>query len=257
MSRHKVEITGVNTANIKVLTNEEMLELFKKMKEKDPFAREDLINGNLKLVLSILRKFSGKVDNLDDLFQVGCLGLVKAIDNFDTSYDVRLSTYACPMIEGEIKRYIRDNSQIRISRSIKELAYQIINYKEEYFKENSIYPSNDMICKHLNITNYQLYNALSSLCEPVSIFEPIYNDGGDTIYLLDQIEDKSKTDDLNKLLCLREALNKIKEREKTVLLKRYIDGMSQSEIANELNISQAQVSRIESTALTSVKRLIL
>ena len=161
------------------------------------------------------------------------------------------------MIEGEIKRYIRDNSQIRISRSIKELAYQIINYKEEYFKENSIYPSNDMICKHLNITSYQLYNALSSLCEPVSIFEPIYNDGGDTIYLLDQIEDKSKTDDLNKLLCLREALNKIKEREKTVLLKRYIDGMSQSEIANELNISQAQVSRIESTALTSVKRLIL
>lgn len=257
MAKNKVEITGINTSELETLSQGEMVKLFKQYKSGSRLAHEKLVKGNLKLILSILKKYQNRCDNMDDLFQIGSIGLIKAIKNFDLSYGVMFSTYAVFMIEGEIKRYIRDNSQIRISRSIKELAYQIINYKEEYFKENSIYPSNDMICKHLNITNYQLYNALSSLCEPVSIFEPIYNDGGDTIYLLDQIEDKSKTDDLNKLLCLREALNKIKEREKTVLLKRYIDGMSQSEIANELNISQAQVSRIESTALTSVKRLIL
>ena len=257
MAKNKVEITGINTSKLETLSQKEMTELFKQYKDGNKLAYEKLVKYNLKLVLSILRKYQNKCDNLDDLFQIGTIGLIKAIKNFDLSFGVMFSTYAVFMIEGEIKRYIRDNSQIRISRSIKELAYQIINYKEEYFKENSMYPTNDMICSYLNISSYQLYNALSSLSEPVSIFEPIYNDGGDTIYLLDQIEDKSNTEDLNKLLCLREALNKIKEREKTVLLRRYIDGMSQSEIANELNISQAQVSRIESTALTSVKRLIL
>ena len=212
MSRHKVEITGVNTANIKVLTNEEKLELFKKMKEGDLFAREDLINGNLKLVLSILRKFSGKVDNLDDLFQVGCLGLVKAIDNFDISYDVRLSTYACPMIEGEIKRYLRDNNTLRISRSIKDLAYKTLKLKEELSVDGKE-PSNKEVADILKVTEYDISVALDSLREPVSMYEPIYNDGGDTIYLLDQLEDKT-TKDLTDLLSLREALDKIKERER-------------------------------------------
>ena len=256
MAKNKVEITGINTSKLETLSQDEMTELFKQYKNGNKLVQEKLVNGNLKLVLSILKKYQNRCDNMDDLFQIGTIGLIKAIKNFDLSFGVMFSTYAVFMIEGEIKRYIRDNSQIRISRSIKELAYQIINYKEEYFKENSTYPNNDMICSYLNISSYQLYNALSSLSEPVSIFEPIYNDGGDTIYLLDQIED-STTKDLNKLLSLREALNKIKDREKTVLLKRYIDGLSQSEIANELNISQAQVSRIESSALTSVKRLIL
>ena len=186
MSRHKVELTGVNTANIKVLTSEETLELFKKMKEGDPFAREDLIKGNLKLVLSILKKFSGNVDHMDDLFQVGCLGLVKAIDNFDSSYDVSLSTYACPMIEGEIKRYLRDNNSIRISRSIKDLAYKTLKLKEELSIEGKE-PSNKEVADILGVTEYEVSNALDSLREPVSMYEPIYNDGGDTIYLFDQI----------------------------------------------------------------------
>ena len=256
MSKNKVEITGINTSKLKTLSQSEMTELFKQYKNGSKFAQEKLVKCNLKLVLSILKKYQNRSDNMDDLFQIGTIGLIKAVKNFDLSFGVMFSTYAVFMIEGEVKRYIRDNSQIRISRSIKDLAYQIINYKEEYFKENSIYPTNDMICSYLNISSYQLYNALSSLSEPVSIFEPIYNDGGDTIYLLDQIED-STTKDLNKLLCLREALNKIKEREKTVLLKRYIDGLSQSEIASELKISQAQVSRIENSALSSIKKLIL
>lgn len=257
MAKKKVEITGINTSKLETLKQQEMTDLFKEFKNGSKVAKEKLIKCNLKLVLSILKKYNNKCDNLDDLFQIGTIGLIKAINNFDLSFGVMFSTYAVFMIEGEIKRYIRDNSQIRVSRSIKELAYQIINYKEEYFTNYSIYPTNDNICNYFNITSYQLNNALSSLSEPVSIFEPIYNDGGDTIYLLDQIEDKSNTLDLNKLLCLKEALNKIKDREKNVLLRRYIDGLSQSEIANEMNISQAQVSRIESSALNSVKRLIL
>lgn len=256
MAKNKVEITGINTSKLETLSQKEMTELFKEYKDGSKIAYEKLVKYNLKLVLSILKKYQNRCDNMDDLFQIGTVGLIKAIKNFDLSFGVMFSTYAVFMIEGEIKRYIRDSSALRVSRSIKELAYQIINYKEEYFKEHFKYPTNEMICTNLNISSYQLYNALSSLSEPVSIFEPIYNDGGDTIYLLDQIEDNN-TKDLNKLLSLREALNKIKDREKTVLLKRYIEGMSQSEIASELNISQAQVSRIESTALTSVKRLIL
>lgn len=256
MAKNKVEITGINTSKLETLSQKEMTELFKEYKDGSKIAYEKLVKYNLKLVLSILKKYQNRSDNMDDLFQIGTVGLIKAIKNFDLSFGVMFSTYAVFMIEGEIKRYIRDSSALRVSRSIKELAYQIINYKEEYFKEHFKYPTNEMICTNLNISSYQLYNALSSLSEPVSIFEPIYNDGGDTIYLLDQIEDNN-TKDLNKLLSLREALNKIKDREKTVLLKRYIEGMSQSEIASELNISQAQVSRIESTALTSVKRLIL
>lgn len=255
MSRHKVELTGVNTANIKVLTNDEMLELFEKMKNNDPFARNDLINGNLKLVLSILRKFAGKVDNLDDLFQVGCLGLVKAIDNFDTSYDVKLSTYACPMIEGEIKRYLRDNNPIRISRSIKDLAYKSLRLKEELSKDGKE-PSNKVIAESLGVTEYEVVQALDSLREPVSMYEPIYNDGGDTIYLYDQIANKEEEYGLDSRLALDKAMKNLKEREINILKERFIIGKTQMEIAEELGISQAQISRIEKNAINNIKKYI-
>ena len=256
IAKHKVEITGINTSEIKVLAEKEKQDLFIKLKNGDQNARKLLAEGNLKLVLSILKKYQNRCDNLDDLFQIGTIGLIKAIDNFDLSFGVKFSTYAVLMIEGEIKRYIRDNNQIRISRTIKELSYQIINYKETYLKQNGIYPTNDEICNYFNITPYELYNVLSSLTEPMSIFEPIYNDGGDTIYLLDQLEDKT-TKDLTDLLSLREALDKIKERERIIIEKRYIEGLNQSEIAEYLGVSQAQVSRIENSALTSIKKLIL
>jgi len=255
MSRHKVELTGVNTANIKVLTSSEMLELFKKMKEGDPFAREDLINGNLKLVLSILKKFSGKVDNLDDLFQVGCLGLVKAIDNFDTSYDVKLSTYACPMIEGEIKRYLRDNNILRISRSIKDLAYKTLKLKEE-LSIGGKEPSNKEIADLLGVTEYEIANALDSLREPVSMYEPIYNDGGDTIYLYDQIANREEEYGLDSRLAIDKAMKNLKEREINILKERFIIGKTQMEIAEELGISQAQISRIEKNAINSIKKYV-
>ena len=255
MSRHKVEITGVNTANIKVLTSEEMIELFKKMKNGDNFAREELINGNLKLVLSILRKFSGKVDNMDDLFQVGCLGLVKAIDNFDISYDVKLSTYACPMIEGEIKRYLRDNNTLRISRSIKDLAYKTLKLKEELSVEGKE-PTNKEIAKILGVTEYEISNALDSLREPVSMYEPIYNDGGDTIYLYDQIANKEEEYGLDSRLALDKAMKNLKEREINILKERFIIGKTQMEIAEELGISQAQISRIEKNAINNIKKYV-
>ena len=255
MSRHKVELTGVNTANIKVLTSDETLELFNKMKEGDPFAREDLINGNLKLVLSILKKFSGKVDNLDDLFQVGCLGLVKAIDNFDTSYDVKLSTYACPMIEGEIKRYLRDNNTLRISRSIKDLAYKTLKLKEE-LSISGKEPSNKEIAERLGVTEYEVSSALDSLREPVSMYEPIYNDGGDTIYLYDQIANKEEEYGLDSRLALDRAMRNLKEREINILKERFIIGKTQMEIAEELGISQAQISRIEKNAINNIKKYV-
>ena len=255
MSRHKVELTGVNTANIKVLTSEETLELFNKMKEGDSFAREDLINGNLKLVLSILKKFSGKVDNLDDLFQVGCLGLVKAIDNFDTSYDVKLSTYACPMIEGEIKRYLRDNNTLRISRSIKDLAYKTLKLKEE-LSISGKEPSNKEIAERLGVTEYEVSSALDSLREPVSMYEPIYNDGGDTIYLYDQIANKEEEYGLDNRLALDRAMRNLKAREINILKERFIIGKTQMEIAEELGISQAQISRIEKNAINNIKKYV-
>ena len=253
MSRHKVEITGVNTANIRVLKNEEMIELFKKMRDGDDLAREDLINGNLKLVLSILKKFAGKVDNLDDLFQVGCLGLVKAIDNFDISYDVKLSTYACPMIEGEIKRYLRDNNTLRISRSIKDLAYKTLKLKEE-MSVNGREPSNYKIAEILGVNEYDISVALDSLREPVSVYEPIYNDGGDTIYLYDQIATKEDEYGIDSRLALDRAMKNLKSREVSILKDRFIFGKTQMEIADELGISQAQISRIEKNAINSIKK---
>ena len=256
MARHKVEICGVNTANIKVLSAEETKELFIKMNNGDPFARDDLINGNLKLVLSILKKFTNKTDNLDDLFQVGCLGLVKAIDNFDTSYDVKLSTYACPLILGEIKRYLRDNSTLRVSRSIKDLAYKTLRLKEELMTSNGIEPTDAEIAKILEVEEYDVSNAVESLREPMSMYEPIYNDGGDTIYLFDQISNKTEEYDLDYKLAVEKAMNKLKDRDRHIIEDRFIIGKTQMEIASELGISQAQISRIEKNAIKSLKKSI-
>ena len=256
MARHKVEICGVNTANIKVLSNQETIELFKKMNEGDPFARDELIEGNMKLVLSILKKFYNKTDNLDDLFQVGCLGLVKAIDNFDTSYDVKLSTYAFPMIVGEIKRYLRDNSSLRISRSIKDIAYKTLKLKEELTTSDGKEPTNKQIAELLGISEYEVVNAIESLREPVSMYEPIYNDGGDTIYLFDQIADKKDDANLETRMSVEKAINKLSIREQQVLNDRFVIGKTQMEIASELGISQAQISRIEKNAINTIKKLV-
>lgn len=257
MSKYKVDITGINTSEIKVLSNEEQMTLFKKLRAGDKSVKKELTEGNLKLVLSILRKFNNQKHNMDDLFQIGCIGLIKAIDNFDPDYGVMFSTYAVPLISGEVKRYMRDNSPLRVSRSIKDLAYRILKFKEEYFSENGIEPSNDVIAKELDVPEYQIASAIDSLKEPVSIFEPIYNDGGDTIYLLDQIADKKESKkDKDMLISLKKALKQIKKREQEILVNRYIVGKTQMEIAESLNISQAQVSRIEKNAINNIKRLI-
>ncbi len=257
MARYKVDITGINTNELKVLTSDETIKLFERYRAGDERAKEELVNGNLKLVLSILRSFNKGNYNMDDLFQVGVIGLIKAIDNFDLSYNLKLSTYAVPLILGEVKRYIRDNTSVRVSRSIKDLAYSIISFKEEYFNKNGIEPSNEEIAKALDIEEYKIAYALDALKEPMSIFEPIYNDGGDTIYLQDQIADKKDLNsDKDMLISLRRGLNQIKEREREVLVARYIVGKTQMEIAESLNISQAQVSRIEKNAILSLKRII-
>ena len=257
MSKYKVEISGVNTANIKVLNNIEMIELFKKMKNGDPFARRDLVEGNLKLVLSILRRFNNKCDNMDDLFQVGCIGLLKAIDNFDLSHEVKFSTYAVPMILGEVRRYLRDNNSIRVSRSLKDIAYKTLKYKEEYISKNGVEPPIDKIARDLNITVYDIVNALDSLKEPISMYEAIYNDGGDTIYLCDQIEDKkTNSKEVEIKLALEEAINKLSDREQYILDERFVIGKTQMEIADELSISQAQVSRLEKSAIKSLKKIL-
>ncbi len=257
MAKYKVDITGINTNDIKVLNNEEMNHLFVRLKNGDIDAKTELINGNLKLVLSILRSYNRSDINLDDLFQVGVIGLIKAIDNFDLSYGLKLSTYAVPLIVGEIKRYIRDNTQLRVSRSIKDLAYQIIKFKDDYIKEYGVEPKPSLISEKLGIEEYQIAFALDALKDPTSVFEPIYNDGGDTIYLFDQIADnKDKNSDKDMLISLRKALLKLKKREKDILLERYIVGKTQMEIANNLGISQAQVSRLEKSALANLKKMI-
>jgi len=257
MARHKVEISGVNTANIKVLTNEEMKELFIKMKNNDPFARNDLIEGNLKLVLSILKRFLGRSDNMDDLFQVGCIGLVKAIDNFDLSHEVRFSTYAVPMILGEVRRYLRDNNSIRVSRSVKDLAYRILKLKEEIISQTGEEPTDEELAKKLGVTPYDIVHAQDSLKDPISMFEPIYNDGGDTIYLYDQIEDKkAREHDLDFRIAIDDAINELNEREQYILEERFIIGKTQMEIASELTISQAQVSRLEKNAIANLKKML-
>lgn len=257
MARHKVEITGVNTANIKVLSHEETKELFTKMKEGDPFARDELIEGNLKLVLSILKRFNNRGENMDDLFQVGCIGLVKAIDNFDLNQEVRLSTYAVPMILGELKRYLRDNSTLRVSRSLKDLAYKALKIKEDITAKTGREATLEEIAKELEVDEFDIVTALDSMRSPVSIFEPIYSDGGDTIYLYDQLQDKSlNDDDIETSMSIKDAINDLSTREKYIIDARYITGKTQMEIAEELGISQAQISRIEKGAIKSLKKVL-
>lgn len=257
MAKYKVDITGINTSEIEVLSNEEMTKLFVEYQNGNLDAKDRLINGNLKLVLSVLRTFNKGNVNLDDLFQVGVIGLIKAIDNFDLSYGLKLSTYAVPLIVGEIKRYIRDNTAVRVSRSTKDLAYQIIKFKEKYVSDYGVEPPALVISKELGIDEYLIGYAMDAMKDPASIFEPIYNDGGDTIYLFDQLADtKDKNSDKDMIISLRRALLKIKEREKDILLQRFMIGKTQMEIADEMGISQAQVSRLEKSAIINVRKLI-
>ena len=254
MARHKVEICGVNTANLKVLSNEEMLDLFKRYSNGDILAKEELVNGNLKLVLSILRKYNNRCDNMDDLFQVGCIGLIKAIDNFDLNFDVKFSTYAVPMILGEVKRYLRDNNSIRVARSIKDLAYHALQVKEELTNQLNREPSIREIAEKLEMSEFEVSNALDSMKDTVSIFEPIYSDGGDTIYLSDQIEDKNnKMKKVEERIAIKEAIRNLKDKEKFIIIERFITGKTQMELAEEIGISQAQISRLEKTALKNIK----
>lgn len=254
MSKYKVDITGINTNNLSTFTSKEMLELFKKYKEGDLFARDLLVEGNLKLVLSILKKFYNKTDNMDDLFQIGCVGLIKAIDNFDLSYNVLFSTYAVPMILGEIKRYLRDNTLIKISRTLKDISYKAMRYIEEFYSINGYEPDLSIVARELGVSEYDVSNALLSFKDPVSIFEPIYNEGGDTIYLCDQIEDKHLGSDNFNKLDVNDAIDNLDSREQYILNQRYIFGKTQMEISNELDISQAQVSRIETKAIKELKK---
>ncbi len=254
MSRYKVEISGINTSNLKVLKHKEMEELFIKMKNGDKLAREELINGNLKLVLSILKRFNRYEENMDDLFQIGCVGLVKAIDNFDLSQNVKLSTYAVPMILGEVKRYLRDNSSIRVSRSVKDIAYKVLKLKDELTIKNGKEPTDEELAKELGYDLKDVVNALEALIPPISLSEPIYNDGGDTIYLYDQVEDKKSNIDLEEKLAIEKAINKLSDREQFILEQRFFVGKTQMEISEELGISQAQISRLEKNALTRIRK---
>lgn len=258
MARHKVEICGVNTANIKVLSNEEMIELFKKYQAGDMFAKDDLVNGNLKLVLSILKKYNNRTDNMDDLFQVGCIGLIKAIDNFDLSHEVKFSTYAVPMILGEVRRYLRDSSSLRVARSTKDIAYKALKVKEELTNRLGREPSVAMIAEILDLSEFEVANAIDSMKETISMFEPIYNDGGDTIYLADQLEDTSDNKySLETKIALKDAINNLKDKERYILLARYITGKTQLELAEEIGISQAQISRLEKSGIENIKKMIL
>lgn len=255
MSRYKVEISGMNTANLIVLTNAQMKELFLRLQEGDESAKETLINGNLKLVLSIVQRFSSRCENMDDLFQVGCIGLIKSIDNFDLKHEVRFSTYAVPMIMGEIKRYLRDNQVIRVSRHLKDLAYKAFKLKEEYIHTYQKEPSVAWLAKELEVKEKDIVDALDSTQSVLSIFEPVYNSDGDELYLLDQIkDDKDEIEKLGNLMTLKKSMANLKGKEKEIIQKRYYDDMTQTEIANELGISQAQVSRLEKNAIALLKK---
>ncbi len=252
-----VEINGINTSDLKVLSKEEMDELFKKFKEGDTQAKEKIATGNLRLVLSIIKKYNNGKNDMNDLFQIGCVGLMKAIENFDSSFNCLFSTYAVPLILGEVKRYIRDSNTIRVTRSIRDLAYKIMKYRDLYQSIHGVEPKNEDILMELGITEYELKEAYDSLREPMSIYDPIYNDGGDTIYLLDQLKDE-KYDNIDKdlIISLNRALKYIKTREKNILISRYIVGKTQMELASELGVSQAQISRIEKNAINNVKKYI-
>lgn len=250
---NKVEICGVNTSELTVLSEKEKERLLKLTKDGDKNAREQLINGNLKLVLSVVQRFVGRGENPDDLFQIGCIGLIKSIDNFDISHEVKFSTYAVPMIIGEIRRYLRDHSPVRVSRSIKDTAYKAMQVKEQLTIKNQKEPTVDEIAKELQIPREDVVIALESIVDPVSLNEPVYSDGGDTIYVMDQVGDKN--DDKNWLdeIFLKEAIKNLNQREKRILNLRFMKGKTQMEVANEIGISQAQVSRLEKGVIDKIK----
>nr|WP_207747869.1 RNA polymerase sporulation sigma factor SigG [Clostridium sp. D33t1_170424_F3] len=251
---NKVDICGVNTAKLKVLTEKEKTELLTRVKDGDMRAREELINGNLRLVLSVIQRFTNRGENLDDLFQVGCIGLIKAIDHFDMSQGVRFSTYGVPMIIGEIRRYLRDNNSIRVSRSLRDTAYKAMQAKERMTAQNNREPTIDEIAKELDLPREDVVLALESIVEPVSLYEPVFSDGGDTIYVMDQVGDNN--DDSNWLdeIALKEAISDLSDREKRILTMRFFRGKTQMEVAAEIGISQAQVSRLEKGALSKIKK---
>ncbi|MDR1892345.1 MAG: RNA polymerase sporulation sigma factor SigG [Oscillospiraceae bacterium] len=253
MQYNKVEICGVNTSKLRVLKEAEKEALLRRIKAGDESAREELISGNLRLVLSVIQRFTSRGENLDDLFQVGCIGLIKSIDNFDISQNVRFSTYAVPMIIGEIRRYLRDNNAVRVSRSMRDTAYRAMRTRERLQNENHREPTVEEIAKEMEVPREAVVLALESIVEPVSLYEPVYSDGGDTIYVMDQVGDKN--DDTNWLdeLALKEAIHNLSPREKRILALRFFAGKTQMEVAGEIGISQAQVSRLEKSALHRIK----
>ena len=254
MALNKVEICGVNTAKLPVLTSEEKEELFHRIKDGDAAARKRYIKGNLRLVLSVIRRFQNSNENPDDLFQIGCIGLIKAIDNFDTSLQVKFSTYAVPMIVGEIRRYLRDNNSIRVSRSLRDIAYKAIYAKENYVKQNLKEPTITEIAKEIGIDKETIVYALDAIQNPVSLFEPVYTEGGDTLYVMDQISDKkNKEEHWVENLALQEAMEHLGTRERHIINLRFFEGKTQMEVAEEVGISQAQVSRLEKSALKIMK----
>ena len=257
MYYNKVEICGVNTAELKVLTDAEKKELLSKAKQGNRAARQELINGNLRLVLSVVQRFTGRKENLDDLFQVGCIGLVKAVDNFNTELDVKFSTYAVPMRIGEIRRYLRDNNSIRISRSLRDLAYRALQAKEELIRDKECEPTVDDIAKHLGESKDAVVRAMEAIVEPISLYEPVYNEGGDSIYVMDQISDTNSSDEIwLENIALKQAMRGLNERERTIINLRYYKNKTQMEIAEEIGISQAQVSRLEKGALEHMRKQI-
>ena len=251
----KVEICGVNTAKLKVLKNSETIALLKRTKEGDMEARQALIEGNLRLVLSVIQKFTGRGENADDLFQIGCIGLIKAIDNFDITQPVRFSTYGVPMIVGEIRRYLRDNSSIRVSRSMRDTAYRVLQAKEKLIARTQREPSVEEIARELDIPKEDVVFAMDAIVSPVSLYEPVYSDGGDAICVIDQISDTKNTDEsLLEQIALKDAIRRLSERERHILALRFCEGKTQMEVSSEVGISQAQVSRLEKNAIRQIKK---
>ncbi len=253
----KVEICGVNTSKLKVLSNDRMRELLMETKRGSEAARQELIEGNLRLVLSVIQRFSGRGENPDDLFQVGCIGLLKAIENFDPGMDVRFSTYGVPMIAGEIRRYLRDNSAIRVSRSIRDTAYRVLQCREAMLHESGAEPTPEQIGKKLGLPRQEVVTAMDAVSAPISLYEPVYTDGGDPLTVMDQVRDEKNTDERwTERIALRDAIGRLTDRERHILSLRFYDGKTQMEVAAEIGISQAQVSRLEKSALSSIKKAI-
>jgi len=251
----KVEICGVNTSKLPVLSNERKKELFERIKQGDQKAREEFINGNLRLVLSVIQRFYNRGEYVDDLFQVGCIGLIKSIDNFDTSQNVKFSTYAVPMIIGEIRRYLRDNNSIRVSRSLKDIAYKALQARERISGSRGREATISEIAGELDLPLEDVVLALEAIQDPVSLFDAVYNDGGDAIYVMDQVKDEKNNDERwTEIINIREAMNKLSERERMIINMRFFDGRTQMEVAEEIGISQAQVSRLEKTALMHMRK---